>query len=192
MTAMKSKIQKPILTLMCGLARCGKSTWIKKNKKDAIVVSPDKVRSDIFGHQFHANAEDFVWACSKAFVRLLLDQGKSVIVDATNLSFKRRDPWIKMAQEFDIKLRIVWIKTSLKVCKARNVKGKIDQKVPVEVLDRMALSFENPDYMDWNYIEGKGRNKFCVELIEVPYKKKPVQSFGVQNYYLNQRQYRDE
>jgi predicted kinase len=169
---MKTKIQNPTLTLMCGLARCGKSTWIKKNKKDAIVVSPDKVRSDIFGHQFHANAEDFVWACSKAFVRLLLDQGKSVIIDATNLTFKQREPWIRMAQEFDIKLRIVWIKTSLKICKIRNDKSEVNRKVPVEVLDRMALSFENPDYMDCNCIEGKGKNKFYVELIEVPYKKK--------------------
>ena len=41
---------KNTLILMCGLARSGKSTWIKKNQADAIVVSPDDIRAEIFGH----------------------------------------------------------------------------------------------------------------------------------------------
>ena len=70
---MKSKAK---LIIMCGLPRSGKSTWIRKNKGDAVIVSPDEIRSDIFGHQFFKNCEPWVWAMAKSMVRLLMGQGR--------------------------------------------------------------------------------------------------------------------
>ena len=163
---------KPNLTIMCGLARCGKSTWIKKNKKDAIVVCPDEIRSKIFGHQFHKPAEEFVWAFAKSMARLLLEQGKSVIIDATNVTYVSRQCWIKMAQEYGVKTKIVWLKTSVKVCKSRNEKSKEGQKVTNEVIDRMASMFDNP-------VPNKEDN---TEVIEIP-KSKNEKCLPFSNYY---------
>jgi len=154
-------MQKMIkLTVMCGLSRCGKSSWIRKNMGDSVVVCPDEIRSKIFGHQFNVTSEDFVWAVAKAMVRLLLEQNKSVIIDATNLTYSRRDCWVRIAKEYGIKLQIVWIKTSLEVCKRRNAKSKEGSKVPYEVLEKMASIFENPIY-----------NEDEVDLFELPKSK---------------------
>ena len=137
---------KPILTIMTGLCRSGKSTWIAKNKKDAVVVSPDEVRSNIFGHQFHSDAEEFIWAITNAMIKLLLDQGKSVIVDATSVNDFSRDKLISIARKRGLKIIIVWIKTSAAECKRRNNKDLDGKKVPDEVIDRMAAHFEDPVY----------------------------------------------
>jgi predicted kinase len=140
----KEKLQnyKQTLTLMCGIPSCGKSYWIQKNKKDAVIVSPDGIRKNIFGHQFFTNAEDFIWAFAKGMCRLLIEQGKDVIIDATNLTFRSRLDWIRLAKQYGVKVKIVWIKTSLKECLKRNAKR--DNKVPEDLIINMALYFEEP------------------------------------------------
>lgn len=162
-------MKKQTLTLMIGLPRCGKTTWIKKNKGDAVVVSPDDIRAKIYGHEFHKEAEDYIWAFAKAMTRLLLDQGKSVIIDATNINNYSRDIWIRLAREYKVKIRMVWIKTPLKECIKRNKKA--NTKVPEDIILRFATHFENPSY---------GVLDKDIEIIEIP-KAKKVDSFG--NYY---------
>ena len=160
---------KPILTIMVGLARCGKSTWVQKHKKDAVIVCPDEIRAKIFGHQFHIDCEEFIWAFANAMIKLLLDQGKSVIVDATSINEFSRDKLIRIARKYGLKTKIVWIKTSVAECKRRNEKTPKGKKVPYEVIDRMANNFEDP-------VEEDG-----VEVIEVPKSKYVRVRLG--NYY---------
>jgi len=155
---------KQTLTLMVGLARCGKSTWVQKNKKDAVVVCPDEIRVKIFGHEFHKEAEDYIWAFAKSMTRLLLDQGKSVIIDATNINNYSRDVWIRLAREYKTKIRIVWIKTGIVECLKRNKKA--DRNVPEEVITGMALHFENLDY------KGPSNDNKDIEVIEIPKRTK--------------------
>ena len=83
---------------MCGLARSGKSTWLLKNRAKSVIICPDKVRSEIFGHQFFANAEDFIWGVTKAMARLILEKGKDVLIDATHTTYGSRKIWLKMAK----------------------------------------------------------------------------------------------
>lgn len=168
---------KPILTITCGLPRCGKSSWIKKNKGDAIVVCPDDIRSNIFGHQFHRDAEDFVWAFAIAMVKLLLKQGKNVIVDATNINRYSRECWIKIASSYGIKIRIVWLKTSIAECKRRNIKDNDGKMVPDNVIDRMAMMFEDPSY-------NKDKN---IEVVEIPKNAYKASDYG--NFYAGEMMY---
>lgn len=146
------------LTLMCGIPRCGKSSWIKKNKKDAIIVSPDMIRKEIFGHQFHQPANKFVFAISEAMVTMLLKQGKDVIVDATHMTRSLRQSWYPVTKNIpDVKTNVVWvyadvnIAKNLQICKARSSSGPKDEFVPDDVLERMASQFEHPDvfYEPW-------------------------------------------
>lgn len=151
------------LTLMAGLARSGKSTWIKKNAKDDVVVCPDRIRKLIFGHQFHRDAEDFVWAYAKGMAKLILEQGKNVLIDATNLNYSTREQWYRIALDYKANIRVVWVKTSLKECKERNRKSPEGERLPEDVLERMATMFENPTE-DIKYDVAR------IELVETPYK----------------------
>lgn len=158
---------------MCGLARSGKSTWVEKNKGDAVVICPDKIRSTIFGHQFHKNAEDWIWTLAKSFAHLLLEQGKSIIVDATMIIYEFRAPWISMAATYNTDIKIVWVKTTLEECLKRNKKSGA-KKIPEEALTRMANYFENPSY---------GPEK-KIQVLEIANNKKQEKVSGPINYYV--------
>jgi predicted kinase len=156
------------LTLMCGPARSGKSTWIKENAKDDVIVCPDRIRKLIFGHQFHRDAEDFVWAYAKGMAKLILEQGKNVLIDATNLNYSTREQWYRIALDYKANIRVVWVKTSLKECKERNRKSPEGERLPEDVLERMAIMFENPTE-DIKY--DVARIELArIELVETPYK----------------------
>lgn len=138
------------LTLMCGLPRCGKSSWIKKNKKDNIIVSPDVIRKEIFGHQFHQAANKFVFAISEAMVSLLLKQEKNVIVDATHMTVALRSSWYPVTKDLDVVTNVVWVyadpnpSKNLEIAIARSKASAPDEIVPESVLTRMASQFEYP------------------------------------------------
>lgn len=145
------------LTLMCGIPRAGKGSWIKKNKKDNIVVSTDEIRREIFGHQFHQPANKFVFAISEAMVSLLLKQGKNVIVDATHMTESLRKSWYPVTKGLDVVTNVVYVyadkqmSENIRICKERSHAGNKEEFVPDEVIDRMAAQFEAPSliYEGW-------------------------------------------
>jgi len=144
----------PTLTVMCAIPRSGKSTWVKKNKKDAIVISPDEIRKEIFGHQFHAPANPFVFSLSGAMASLLLKQGKDVIADATHITHELRKSWYPLIKQYKCKTRLVWIyidednQKNLEKCLERNENSPEGEKLPKEALMRMSFAFEPPDDED--------------------------------------------
>ena len=154
------------MTLMCGLARCGKSTYAKKYAKDAVIVCPDRIRKLLFGHQFHRDAEDFVWAYAKGMVKLILEQGKNVLIDATNLNFVSREMWYRIAVDYKANIRVVWVKTSLKECRKRNANSPKDERLSDVVLDRMAWMFENPTEDSIDSV------RYDITVLEEPYRGK--------------------
>jgi len=148
------------LILMCGLPRSGKSTYVNKykDKYNAIVICPDEIRFNIFGHQFHKPAEDYIWAIAKTFARLLLSQNKNVIIDATNLTFEARNVWIKLAEEYYVNLKIIWIRTSVEQCVKRNKNSPIGKKLPEGRIEEMYNTIDAP------YLQSTKRP---FELIEI-------------------------
>ena len=82
-----------LLVVTVGLPRAGKSTWAREQGHP--VVNPDAIRLAIHGHAFIDLAEPWVWATAKAMVRSLFGAGhKTVILDATNVTHKRRVEWV--------------------------------------------------------------------------------------------------
>ena len=148
-----TKKKTQTMTLMCGLPRSGKSTWIRKNCTSEVIVSPDQIRAKIFGHQFHSNSEGFIWAFAEAMAKLLLEQGKDIIIDATNITYESRSTWINIASTYGAKVKIVFFRTSMKSCKRRNEKSDAGNKLPEKVIDNMAIWFEDPVYGDEDDIE---------------------------------------
>jgi hypothetical protein len=83
------------LLFTVGLPRSGKTTLANKLRAEEgyVVVNPDSFRLAIHGQRFLASAEPFVWAAVYASVDALMLSGHRVIVDATNISRERREPW---------------------------------------------------------------------------------------------------
>jgi len=127
---------------MVGLPGSGKSSWVVENTGDAVIVCPDDVRSHIFGHTFHGEAEGFVWAFCKAMTRMLLAQRKNVIFDCTAITRTHRNDILSLAMQEDAATRIIWIDTPLKMCLYRRRDG--EKKIPESVILRMHERFEKP------------------------------------------------
>lgn len=134
-------MNRPKLTLMMGNSHSGKSTWVEQNKRNAVVVCPDTIRKVIFGHQFHVEAEEFIWGVTKSMIHILLDQKKDVILDATCLTWGIRQQYWSIASKYLATKEIVWIKTPVDVCLARNLVDK-NKQVPEQVIISMDLRQE--------------------------------------------------
>jgi predicted kinase len=141
------KIKQPNMIILCGLPGAGKSTWIKTHNKGFTVVKLDWIRQEIYGHQFHTNAEFFIIGMARSMVRLLLSQGKNVIIDGTGLTRGIRNDWIEIGNDYNANIKIVWIKTSIETCLKRNSKRK--NKVPEDVIQRMNSMFCPPIPLDF-------------------------------------------
>lgn len=80
------------LIMTVGLPRSGKSTWAKK--QGLPIINPDSIRLAIHGKHFIEEAEPLIWIMAKYMVKSLFIAGHNkVILDATNLTNKRRDYW---------------------------------------------------------------------------------------------------
>lgn len=81
-----------LLILTIGLPRSGKSTWAKSQGHP--IVNPDSIRLALHGKDFISSSEPFVWAIAYNMARSLFIAGhKTVIIDATNTTAKRRNEW---------------------------------------------------------------------------------------------------
>jgi len=145
------KKKKTVITIMCGLPRSGKSTWIKNNKRDAVIVSPDDIRKEVFGHQFHSPANKFVFAIAEAMAILLIKQGKDVIIDATHMTESTRSQWVYALKDIDCCIQVVWVHTfkdiskQMDVCLSRNSLSPKDEQLPVDVLKGFEMVFYPPN-----------------------------------------------
>jgi predicted kinase len=120
-----------ILIATVGLPRSGKSTWARSQTHPT--VNPDAIRLAITGQRYVALAEPFVWATAKAMTRALFGAGhKTVILDATNMSRKRRDEW--QSKEWGTFFKLFC--ESALTCKERATATGREDLIPV--IDRMA------------------------------------------------------
>lgn len=80
------------LILTVGLPKSGKTTWAIKQGHP--VVNPDSIRLALHGQVYVPSMEPYVWAIALTMVESLFLVGHDVvIVDATNISEKRRKAW---------------------------------------------------------------------------------------------------
>lgn len=155
-------MNRQVLTIMCGIPRAGKTTWIQKNKGKSVIVASDDIRKEIFGHQFCWASNKFIFAMMEAFVRLLLKNGESVIVDATHLTRSSRIEWVRLASQYGAIPKIVWAyankdsNKNLQECLKRNKKDE-ERFVPEKDLSAMAYSFQLPSFDECEIIEWENK-----------------------------------
>lgn len=134
------------LILTVGLPRSGKTTWALK--QECPVVSPDAIRLALHGRRFWEPGEKLVWAHAWTMVAALFHAGhRTVIVDATHITKKRRDFWESPGMG-DHPDSLIWevhlqvIVADVEMCITR-AKAQNDNEI-IPIIERMAAQAEWP------------------------------------------------
>lgn len=143
----------PEFTMMIGLPCSGKSTeaQLLAKEQDAIVFSSDELRCEMFGDVNHQDDNSELFEELHKRIKECLKSGKSAIMDATNISYKRRMAFLRELQNISCIKTCVLMATPYEECIRRNQNR--ERKVPEEVIKRMYMNFTIPyTYEGWNVI----------------------------------------
>ena len=131
------------LLILCGLPASGKSTyaqeWIDEAPNDRVRINYDTMRLYMFGPGWRWNREDEsqMQQNARTAVEIALKNGKSVVIDNTNLSLNVRQKWIDLAKSYKVTPNIHEIHDSIEECIERDYTR--DARVGRAVIERMAL-----------------------------------------------------
>lgn len=156
---MKKRVE---FVLFEGIPASGKTTKTEEyRKKGYVVYSSDVIRAEIeekiaAGQMVMPSNTDLnslVFDTIKGRVIKSLKEGKSVVLDATNLGRKRRMNFRKALYKIDCVYTCVLFITSVEECVRRNALRVGEANVPDDVMYRMFCNFECPFYWEgWDNI----------------------------------------
>lgn len=134
-----------ILEILIALPAAGKSTYAKnlmKKDPNIVVVSSDAIRKELYGSEEDQSHNQEVF--NEVFKRTCaaIKNNKHCIIDATNLSRKRRIAFLKQFNNCEKRATVFAI--PFEVCCERN-KSR-ERTVPQYAMDRMFKSFQPPAY----------------------------------------------
>ena len=141
-------------------AGSGKSTIATQiaQKTGAEIVSSDAIRGEIYGDENCQANPAKVFEIVHNRVYKALREGRDVIMDATNLSCKRRMNFLKTIVHIDCKKTCVVVVTTPEDIEER-MKLR-DRKVPMEVVHKQMCQFQCPNYYEgWDSIVIKYNSK---------------------------------
>lgn len=132
------------LLMTIGLPRSGKTTWVKRNlNPEDVIVSGDEIRKIVYGQRFWEDGETLMLAISSLFMRMLMEQGKTIIVDECNVTRKCREPILEMAKRYGYYAIGAIFPTPKEECLRRADITNDDIIKPV--IERMAANYQAPE-----------------------------------------------
>ena len=136
-----------ILYMLIGLPGSGKTTWAHNNANifKADIVSSDEFRQKLFGDEADQSHNSEVFTAMNNATIKILNSGKNVIYDATNLNRKNRIRtinYIKNNCKRNVTVVAYIFDTPIDMCKSNNLKRT--RQVPDIVYDNMLKHFEMP------------------------------------------------
>lgn len=141
-------MQAPVLYIFRGLPGSGKSTRAKELSATtgAEIVNRDALRMALLGSYWTGDADDEakVSFYERSLVRDNLSNGRSVIVDATHISFASVRAWEPFAEEHGARIEVIDVDTSADICVTRNkVRERRGERfVSEEIIRDMAERFQ--------------------------------------------------
>lgn len=137
------------LFVMIGLPGSGKSVEARKiaEAEDAEVVSSDEIRLEINGNETDQDNTGKVFEVARKRLKAALISGQNVIMDSTNISYKRRMALLSEMRKYASEMVAVLMATPFEMCIERQ--NLRERKVETDVITRMYHNF----YVPW-YCEG--------------------------------------
>lgn len=144
----------PKMIMMCGLPASCKSTKAKELAEayDANIHASDSIREELSGDINNQSINDLVFQTLHKRIKDDLNNGKSCIYDATNISYKRRMAFLNELNKIPCEKICVFMATPFEKCLVNNANR--DRVVPYTVIERMYRHFDVPYYYEgWDSIE---------------------------------------
>ena len=142
---------EPVFYMVVGLPGSGKSTYIEKYLANCCIHSSDAIREELSGDVNNQDINKQVFNTLHKRVKEVLAAGKSVVYDATNISWKRRKAFLQELSSIKCRKECILIATPFELCVQRN-KAR-DRAVPYFVIERMYKNFDIPWYNEgWDTI----------------------------------------
>ena len=140
-------MERPSLILLVGIPGSGKTTYAGKYIKEnynTIHLSSDLIRKELWGSEATQGDNNEVFSLMQSRAIDALNNGQSVVYDATNITRKDRSYIIALCPKFvKIECHIIW--APIDTCIERDTAR--DRTVGKEVIDRMLKRFQ-PVYYD--------------------------------------------
>lgn len=134
---------KGIVVLAIGLPGSGKSSWFKRH--NVTPLSSDMLRSLLFDDVREQRFQDLVFSNLRSMLKArLIARRPTNYVDATNLTPKEREHWIKLAKDYNYEVHAVFFDVPLEVCIERHQRR--DRVVPEDIMRRMAAKLKPPAF----------------------------------------------
>lgn len=150
----------PTFIMLVGLPACGKTTFANQlhEKYGYEVLSSDVIRKELqetdeyFDMSMFDIPNEVVFDKLHGRIRSNLIDNKSCIMDATNLSRKKRVALLSTLRKIDCNKICLYFLTPITVCKERNLGRTGDELVPESVYDKFGRGFQLPaKYEGFNY-----------------------------------------
>lgn len=136
----------PTLTLMMGPPGSGKTHYRDLVASNPVIICPDDNITAANGGHYEWTwwrARD-AWKLAGEQLRMALDGDRDVIFDAVFRKRKDRKKYIHMARSRGWAVQVVYVKTDVEVCVARNALRPPNRRVPEDRLRQMAAEVEVP------------------------------------------------
>jgi len=148
---------KNTLYVCVGAPGSGKSTWSKQLVKDndnVIRLCPDEFRALVGTGEDDMSVSHIAFNITYEETDKILSNGKSVVIDATNMYKKARKKFLKIADKYNCnKVAVVFEMTKENLIE-RNIQRSMNggRRVPDDVIDRMLTSYQTPTNDEFNSI----------------------------------------
>lgn len=133
--------------ILVGLQGAGKSTYAEKLNKQtgAIIVSSDAIREKKSGSRQITKNDSKIFTEMRRTIKKLLEEGKDVIVDATNVTIKKRASYINYISKLeDIKKVAIVFNKNANTCVCQNFQRDKDKQVPKYAIYNLEKYFVYP------------------------------------------------
>ena len=131
------------LTILSGAPGSGKSTYA--TEEGAITVSSDDIRMELCGRYDDFTQEDLVWNVFNNRICEVIGEVPNVILDATFLSNKQRERYVKLYGDKVDEIELVIFKKPLEVCLRQNKMRPRNKWVPDDIVEMMYCRCEEPN-----------------------------------------------
>jgi len=139
--------------MMVGLPGSGKSTIAKELsfRENAVLHSSDDLRKELFGDADNQESNELIFQELHKRIHRDLQDGKSVVYDATNLSYKKRKTFLERLK-IECNKECHMVVTPYEKCLKQN--SARSRKVPEKVIENMYKGSFIPQYFEgWDHIE---------------------------------------